>query len=801
MQKNVLHAICIGKNCCNADVRAKLRYKFKVVNTYLVPATTHVRVDCLWVHEEEGGGGGAGGGGADVIPGWADGTAKVETEGTFYVKATPSVGGVGVPLIVNAYAGNDIPVDANWTIESGEGYFVDDVYAGVKSVNVVSDEGGQTEVKGMYCVNTNFTDKKTLTFVEVLSISAEPDVVCAGTTPEFTVVTNPEGYENYTNLVSIAYNPDTPGVKEVIGTCGTSAATCTVTVVGVKLVKCEDYGVESETDDPGEPETIYASWTNDPEAYVELIVEPDPDDVEWPEGCLEWEGAEQDTEDPAKARVPRNVATLSVEDAVVRAKCGTSSKAVRVIVVKLDLEYDGLPEEWLAPPGEPNEEEPGGFICVNDNDNAGGEEGGGNGTPDFEDDAPLPHADPDLKQIKLILLPTDLEYGKATMTLPGVLRIWKDEFKHEPPGKKDDSLLEWEMPAELPTPLYLEGYSPGAGAVTLSYEYDGKISLSDKVNMTVFKMEIKRSVDGGPYESITDENRNVLPGQKMDLKLDTGDLIATNFQWSIPGVIFKDYIPTYDTGVVVNISSEEMKSMTMIYYWADTGDDRNITCSATISGHSHSTSASLNVKKPLCTLSVEYLGSVVVREVTDQINRTYTVLGLLGPIDEYKKGILLEGRVDMPEGFDEGDWFFSQIVTPGRWREEANGQNREKLELNGCLCLDGDYQWGGHNTGNSDQVKDNPSIGLVGDGIEEGNWVKHESDEVFTTYIMFRPPGDDVRDVPLQFVQWTWKGVALKGPLRWYLDPGTGDQSASSPAETTMHPQWLHHVAGNYITE
>ena len=66
------------------------------------------------------------------------------------------------------------------------------------------------------------------TVVAVLSIEAEPKVVCVDGEVSYTVTTQPEGY-NY----MVSYTPadtSTPGIKQVIATCGSSAATCTVTV-------------------------------------------------------------------------------------------------------------------------------------------------------------------------------------------------------------------------------------------------------------------------------------------------------------------------------------------------------------------------------------------------------------------------------------------------------------------------------------------------------------------------------------------------------------------------------------------
>lgn len=222
----------VWKKTASSESGTQYYFKFEVCNTHLEPADSKTRVDCTWVYKE-GGGPGGGGGGADIIPGWAEGNAIVKTNGPYWIEASPPYAGVGAGIGVTALAGNRIPAVSDWEIISGEGEFEEERYT-VSSVSVVSDKAGPVVVWGEYCMNRDFFDTKTLTFVEVVSISAEPDVVCAGATPEFTVVTNPEG-EEYKGLVSINYDPDTPGTQDVVAVCGTSAATCTVTVVKMEL--------------------------------------------------------------------------------------------------------------------------------------------------------------------------------------------------------------------------------------------------------------------------------------------------------------------------------------------------------------------------------------------------------------------------------------------------------------------------------------------------------------------------------------------------------------------------------------
>ena len=78
------------------------------------------------------------------------------------------------------------------------------------------------------------SDDEPFTVVAVTSISAEPDVVCVGNSNiAYTVITQPAGFEYMVNYTPA--DTSTPGVKEVVATCGTSAATCTVRVLKVEV--------------------------------------------------------------------------------------------------------------------------------------------------------------------------------------------------------------------------------------------------------------------------------------------------------------------------------------------------------------------------------------------------------------------------------------------------------------------------------------------------------------------------------------------------------------------------------------
>jgi len=64
------------------------------------------------------------------------------------------------------------------------------------------------------------------------------------------------------------------------------------------------------------------------------------------------------------------------------------------------------------------------------------------------------------------------------------------------------------------------------------------------------------------------------------------------------------------------------------------------------------------------------------------------------------------------------------------------------------------------------------------------------ADETFRMYVMYLPPGDDSRWVPIAYWKWTWKGKAVYDEGAWSLEDGSGDQTLNYVAYTDAHPTW-----------
>jgi hypothetical protein len=67
--------------------------------------------------------------------------------------------------------------------------------------------------------------------------------------------------------------------------------------------------------------------------------------------------------------------------------------------------------------------------------------------------------------------------------------------------------------------------------------------------------------------------------------------------------------------------------------------------------------------------------------------------------------------------------------------------------------------------------------------------VMHES---FVMYLMFMPPGDDSRYVPLRSISWSWWITAFydSNTGTWSTPDAMRGQEALPSEETSKHPEW-----------
>jgi hypothetical protein len=123
------------------------------------------------------------------------------------------------------------------------------------------------------------------------------------------------------------------------------------------------------------------------------------------------------------------------------------------------------------------------------------------------------------------------------------------------------------------------------------------------------------------WEEVTDSNRNVLPGQQIQLKIDCGGQVPGYITWTLPGQPFKNYQADANTATLTHFEEADFHNDTITFYWADTGDGRTVDVDFTIGGTQYTCHATFNVKQPVWSLTA-------IQRFT-RFNADHTYVGLL----------------------------------------------------------------------------------------------------------------------------------------------------------------------------
>jgi hypothetical protein len=254
--------------------------------------------------------------------------------------------------------------------------------------------------------------------------------------------------------------------------------------------------------------------------------------------------------------------------------------------------------------------------------------------------------------------------------------------------------------------------------------------------------------------------------------------------------VFKDYVANASAAALTPLALSDRQSTDIAFYWADTGENREVKVTFKANGIQCEKVATLNVKKPSCSFTallgeVKFLGSPPTR------------VGLF-PRPGQVHGIKFDATVSIPGGFGfaQGKWAYWQTVMPDRVFKFTSG-TCGKVSLNGILVLDTTLPYDGaeHNTGTSFSTGDSPSTALAG-----FTQVVVKEDDVagkgFAMYVMFKPAGVASKWVPLQKIDWGDSICAEIVGGTWALLKNEYNNFA---AETSVHPVWPNNVANATI--
>ena len=321
-------------------------------------------------------------------------------------------------------------------------------------------------------------------------------------------------------------------------------------------------------------------------------------------------------------------------------------------------------------------------------------------------------------------------------------------------------------------------------------------------NISIFTVEIKRDIAGGAeqFNSISNANRNILPGQKMILRADVQGLpegVTPSYVWeTLPGTVFEDWTADQDRATLTEIYPDDLDQQNINFYWADTGDGRKVQVSVTVNAKTVDAEATFNIKLPTSTFKVTQLGA-------SRLNAAGDTLGLYG-VPAGNAGIVWMGKVSTPTGFTEGQINFVQLTKAYTRKVGTNGEVYHAYD-DGILDLDTRYP------GFPPPFTSHPGTGTAGswpaDGGEhyesDGPYLGLEADAQaynvrldLKTYLMFLPHGEDSRYVPLRMFTWAYGAIVNREAAGWVRQEGSAIQESNplteqQAPEESKHPTWF----------
>lgn len=321
---------------------------------------------------------------------------------------------------------------------------------------------------------------------------------------------------------------------------------------------------------------------------------------------------------------------------------------------------------------------------------------------------------------------------------------------------------------------------------------------------------------------------NILIGQGCTASMSAGPAALSNFQWTVPGQTFQNFViaPDQSSAQANPIPSSTWSSPTPQWHWSQ---DETVTVSAQADASINGVFVGrVSAQAPVKIWAPDYLfkpmsGPVSVDNISANGSPISLYLYAGGSADASghwnQPGMLNGGRVSTPNLFrlsstgntGTGSWEFGQIIFPGRWLyyyDDSGNSQVAPLNYNGQKLLDNAWPYpysypdgtpaGPWPADSVDQspypntptywMQDSPATPLV------DYYHRAQVDESFNDFMMYLPPdnGYGADWVPLHLYTWKWQsdvsrfGTWAQG---WTPHP-PGYTSDISSVRCTTHPQW-----------
>lgn len=303
-----------------------------------------------------------------------------------------------------------------------------------------------------------------------------------------------------------------------------------------------------------------------------------------------------------------------------------------------------------------------------------------------------------------------------------------------------------------------------------------------------------------------DEEMSFLVGEEITLRLEssTSGTTYSDFTWSVPQDAFKEWIYTDNEEdeeennklptKVLRLGQEDplgkdLHRGTCIFNCTSPGSKSvSVRCKID-NGEKIGTyvtfNKSITVVRPSSSITPLSLGQT-------QIVLGGALLQLATEADVRRKGVELQGAVQMPPDQPAGKWAWLQLVTPSRSCRKNSTNTVINHPLNGQSGLDQNFPYLPHNdprpgersTNETHVFYDAPTTGLY------PSFSRATVNDSFVLYLMFKPSGENSKYVPIRKYSWNWTANATGNEEtgQWTTAPSPAVENGQE--ETSDHPSW-----------
>jgi hypothetical protein len=254
-------------------------------------------------------------------------------------------------------------------------------------------------------------------------------------------------------------------------------------------------------------------------------------------------------------------------------------------------------------------------------------------------------------------------------------------------------------------------------------------------------------------------------GEKIDLSVmvipPDESMSIEQCQWNeaLEGEV-TSYIPTQSAAPSPGtLTGGDLAQNRVVFYWTVEGSSRVVSCDAVVNSVAHSAETEFDVASPLATMSATP-GTVGYYQRPLNYSPLQYKMTFTGP------GILFYNlAVDWPSGFS-GETALWQRADRVLFRRhlpedlEATPPEPEKWQRREGTLLADTFPYASDITDPED-TQDSPRSEYFPDNSADRT-DRYQIEEEFTTWLMWKPDGEDSIWVPLKRIKWSWKEQAKK---------------------------------------